>query len=128
MQHRFFLLCAALGLTGLVTLAAPIDGKWTVSVQNARGAQTETLTLKSDGSTLTGTLDTGNGTPTNITEGKIDGMSVTFKATRTGRKSTVTTDYAGKLVGDDLKLMPTREGGSGGKGGGAQELDFKRAK
>jgi hypothetical protein len=127
MKHRVFLLCATLGLTGLVTWGASIDGKWTATVQGAKGTQTQTLTLKTDGSTLTGTLDSGNGTPTNITEGKIDGMSVSFKATRTGRKSTVTTDYAGKLMGDDLRLTPTREGGAGGKGG-AQELDFKRAK
>jgi hypothetical protein len=129
MQHRVFLLCMALGLTGLATLGAPIDGKWTVEVQGRKGAQTQTLTLKSDGGKLTGSLDTGRGGATEITEGKIDGMNVSFKATRAGQKGNVTTSYAGTLTGDDLKLTPTREGGGGGKGGGAaQELDFKRAK
>ena len=128
MQHRVFLLCMALGLTGLATLGAPIDGKWTAEVQGRKGAQTQTLTLKSDGVKLTGSLDTGRGGATEITEGKIDGMNVSFKATGS-QKGNVTTSYTGTLTGDDLKLTPTREGGGGGKGGGAaQELDFKRAK
>jgi hypothetical protein len=128
MQHRVFLLCMALGLTGLATLGAPIDGKWTAEVQGRKGAQTQTLTLKSDGVKLTGSLDTGRGGATEITEGKIDGMNVSFKATRAGQKGNVTTSYTGTLTGDDLKLTPTREGGGGKGGGAAQELDFKRAK
>jgi len=128
MKHRFSLLCMALGVTGLVTLGAPIDGKWTAEVQGRKGAQTQTLTLKSDGTKLTGSLDTGRGGATDITEGKIDGMNVSFKATRVGQNGNVTTAYTGKLTGDDLKLTATREGGGSGKGGGAQELDFKRAK
>lgn len=128
MKHRVFLLCTALGLTALVSLGAPIDGKWTAQVQGRNGTQTQTLTLKVDGAKLTGTLDTGRGGATDITEGKIDGMDVSFKATRAGRNGNVTTTYTGKLMDDDLKLTPTREGGAGGKGGGAQELNFKRAK
>jgi hypothetical protein len=127
MKHRIFLICAALGLTGFVALAAPVDGKWTVQVQGQKGTQTQTLTLKTDGTKLTGTLDTGRGTPAEITEGKIDGTDVSFKAARAGRNGNVTTDYTGKLSGDDLKLTATREGGNG-KGGGPQALDFKRAK
>ncbi len=128
MKHRVFLLCATLGLTALVTLGAPIDGKWTVQVQGRNGTQTQTLTLKSDGATLTGTLDTGRGGAASITEGKIDGMDVTFKATRAGRNGSVTTAYTGKLMGDELDLTLTRTGGAGGKKGAvAQALNFKRA-
>jgi hypothetical protein len=128
MKHRVFLICATLGLTSLVALGASIDGKWTVDVQGRNGTQTQTLTLKSDGAKLTGTLDSGRGGAVNITEGKIDGMDVSFKAARAGRNGTTTTAYAGKLTGDDLKLTATREGASGAKGGGPQELSFKRAK
>ena len=128
MKHRILLLCATLGLTGVVALATPIDGKWTAQVQGAKAAQTQTLTLAADGSKLTGTLDTGRGAATNITEGKFDGSAVTFKATRVTRNGSMTTVYSGKLVGDDLMLTPVREGGNGGKGGAPQELDFTRAK
>jgi|HubBroStandDraft_6_1064221.scaffolds.fasta_scaffold1031877_2 hypothetical protein len=126
MKHRIFLLCAAGGLTALLTWGASIDGKWTAQVQGRNGAQTQTLTLKSNGSTLTGSLDTGRGS-TDIAEGKVDGSDVSFKVTRAGRSGNTTTAYAGKLMGDDLNLTPTREGG-GGKGGAAQVVDFKRVK
>ena len=128
MQHRIFPLCVIVALTGLAAWAASIDGKWTADVQGRTGPQTQTLTIKSDGAKLTGTLDTGRGGAVNITEGKIDGMEVSFKAARAGKNGTSTTAYAGKLMGDDLKLTATREGASGAKGGGPQELNFKRAK
>jgi hypothetical protein len=128
MNHRIFVLCAAMGLTGLVTLGAPIDGKWTVQIQGQNGTQTQTVTLKADGAKLTGTLDNGRGSPAEISEGKIDGMDVSFKAARAGRRGNSTTDYTGKLMGDELKLTATREGATNGKGGGPQDFDFKRAK
>lgn len=127
MKYRSLLLLA-LGMTGLVGFGAPIDGKWTAEVQGRNGTQTQTLTLKSDGAKLTGTLDSGRGAAAEISEGKITGMDVSFKAARTGRNGTTTTSYTGKLSGDDLKVTATRAGGSGTKGGGPQELDFKRAK
>ena len=126
MKYGSLLLCA---LGALSCMAASVDGKWTAQTQGRNGTQTQTLTLKSSGATLTGSLDTGRGA-TDIAEGKLDGMNVTFKVTRAGRNGNTTTDYAGKLDGDDLKLTATREGGGGGngRGGGPQELDFKRAK
>jgi hypothetical protein len=127
MKYGSLLLCA---LGALSCMAASVDGKWTVQVQGRNGAQTQTLTLKSNGSTLTGSLDMGRGA-TDIAEGKIDGSNVTFKVSRAGRNGNTTTDYSGKLDGDDLKLTATREGGGGGGGGGRggpQELDFKRTK
>ena len=96
-------------------------GRRAAKVQGRKGAQTQTLTLKSDGMKLTGSLDTGRGGATEITEGKLDGVSVSFKATRAGQKGDVTTSYAGKLMGDDLRLTPTREGGGSGKGRGAAQ-------
>jgi hypothetical protein len=124
--------CALVALTCVLTLAADIDGKWTVQTQGRNGAQTQTLTLKSDGATLTGNLDGGRGGAVDITEGKIDGTNVSFKVTRAGRQGgNQTTTYTGTLSGDDLKL--TRSGGGAGGGrrggrGGPQELAFKRAK
>lgn len=118
----YFLLCAA-GATACI--AAPVDGKWTAQVQGRNGATTQTLTLKSSGTALTGSLDAGRGGANDIAEGKISGSDVMFKVTRQGRNGNRTTDYSGKISGDELKLTATREGG-GGKGG-PQELDFKRA-
>lgn len=131
-MKRVVTFCALTALTCVLTLGADIDGKWTVQTQGRNGAQTQTLTLKSDGSTLTGSLDGGRGGAVDITEGKIDGANVSFKVTREGRNGNQTTTYTGTLSGDDLKL--TRSGGGGGGGrrgggrGGPQELAFKRVK
>jgi hypothetical protein len=128
MKNRLVMFCALLALTGMVTFAAAIDGKYTAETPGRGGGAptTNTLMLKADGANLTGSLDGGRG-PADISEGKIDGMNVTFKVVRDlGDKGKQTTVYAGMLMGDDLKLTATREGG-GGKGG-PQELAFKRAK
>jgi len=129
MKNRLVMFCALLALTSMVTFAAAIDGKWTVTTEGRNGPQTQTLTLKADGNKLTGNLDGGRG-PADISEGKIDGNSVVFQITRNGRDGTPqTTTYSGTLAGDDLKLTPSG-GGGGGKGGGKApaELAFKRAK
>ena len=123
------MLCALLALTAMVTFAAAIDGKWTVTTEGRQGPQTQTLTLKADGTKLTGSLDGGRGGPTDITEGKIDGTNVTFNVVRAGRDGAAqTTTYTGTLMGDDLTLTPVRAGGGGGKGGAPMPLAFKRAK
>jgi hypothetical protein len=129
-MKKIAMLFALLALVCALAFAAGIDGKWTVQTQGRNGAQTQTLILKSDGSTLTGSLDGGRGGAVEIKEGKIDGANVTFKVTRAGRNGDQTSTYAGTLNGDDLKLTISRSGGGGGRGrgrGGPQELGFKRA-
>jgi hypothetical protein len=111
----------------MVTFAAAIDGKYTAETPGRGGGAptTNTLTLKADGATLTGSLDNGRG-PADISEGKIDGMNVTFKVVRDlGDKGKRTQIYTGMLMGDDLKLTMNQE--PAGKGG-PQEIAFKRAK
>ncbi len=135
MKNRVVWISAVLASAGVLVFAASIDGKWTVETPGRDGNVTQTLTLKSSGMNLTGSLDNGRGgMPVDIKEGMIHDADVTFKVTTMGRNGEVTTTYTGKIDGDDLKLTPMREGGGGGggKGGGGgrgpQELDFKRAK
>jgi len=93
--------------TCVVTFGGAIDGKWTVETQGRNGSQTQTLTLKADGSRLTGSLDGGRGGPAEIKEVKIDGMNVSFKVSRAGRgDAEQITNYGGMVMGDDLKLTP----------------------
>ena len=72
MKKYLVSLMALLALTGLVLLAADIDGTWTAETQGKNGPQTQTLTLISKGGELTGKLDNGRG-GADISEGKIDG-------------------------------------------------------
>ena len=69
---------ALAALTLWVSFAADIDGKWTGQSQGRRGPQTQTLMLKADGNTLTGTLEGGRGGPVQITHGTIRGQKCFF--------------------------------------------------
>jgi hypothetical protein len=125
MKNRLLMICGLLALTSMVTFAAAIDGKWTVTTEGRNGPQTQTLTLKADGGKLTGSLDGGRG-PADIMEGKIDGNNVSFKMVRAGRDgANQTTTYTGTLAGDDLKLSQVRD--PAGKAA-LPDLAFKRAK
>lgn len=127
-MKKVALLCGLLALACMFAFGAAIDGKWTVETQGRNGPQTETLTVQSDGSKLTGTLAGGRGGSVEITEGKLDGANVTFKVVRAGRNGgNQTTTYTGTLTGDDLKLTVARGGGRGRGKGGPRERAFKRA-
>src|ERR1700686_2409678 len=122
MKTRLLMLCALLALTSLVALGADIDGKWTRENAGKDGkTTTQTLTLKADGSKLSGSLDGGRGGPTDISEGMITGKDVMFKITSQGRDGQpTTTSYKGTLSGDTLKL--TFDAGRG-----PQDQEFKKA-
>ena len=124
-MNRWAWVIALFAITGLVALGAGIDGKWTAEVQGRAGTQTQTLTLKSAGDKLTGTIDGGRGGPVEISEGMLHGNDVMFKVVRDfGDKGKFEQNYKGTLAGDELKL--TMEAG-GGRGKGPQEMTFKRA-
>ena len=115
---------AAVFVAALMTVsafAATIDGKWTGEMQSPNGARPVTFTFAADGNTLNGST-TGRGGETKITNGKVDGDSVTFDVVREMQGNTVTMHYAGKVSGDELKLAITREGGE------PREVTLKRAK
>ena len=108
------LLVVALGLW-----AADVSGKWTFEQQGRNGSQTVTMDLKADGSTLTGTVAGGmggrGGAPGQISEGKIDGNTITFKVVREFNGNQFVTSYKGTVDGDTMKLDVTRPGRGGGE-------------
>jgi len=114
MTKKLLFVVAILCALTLAIYAADISGKWTWEQQGRNGATTSTLTLKQDGSNLTGSLDGGRG-PADIKDGKVDGNNVTFSITRNMGGSDVTTKYTGTLDGDTLKLEFERPGRNGGE-------------
>jgi hypothetical protein len=86
-----------------VAFAASIDGKWTGETQGPNGSRPVSFTFTSDGSTLNGTT-TGRGGDIKITNGKVDGDSVTFDVVREMQGNTMTAHYTGKVSGSELKL------------------------
>ena len=97
------LMCAA-------AFAAGIDGKWVGESQGRNGPQKITLTLKSEGGALTGTVEGagrgGDGT-VEIKNCKIEVAKFSF-AVPGGRGDAV---WEGTVEGDELK--GTRAGGQG---------------
>lgn len=119
MKPRIAMFCSLVALTCLVALGADIDGKWTATTEGKNGPQTQTLTLKADGETLTGSLEGGRGGAVEISDGKISGNDVSFKVVREFNGNKFEQNYKGTLSGSELKLTV-----SGGRGN-PREMTFK---
>jgi len=77
-----------------------------------------TLNLKAAGAALTGTIvQPGRGgaepTPSDITNGKVDGSKVTFDVVREGPNGSTTSKYEGTVSGDSMELNITTDRGNG---------------
>ena len=112
-------------LATVTMLAADATGKWTAEQPGRDGnMQTITMNLKADGNALTGTVSGRRG-DTEISNGKVDGDSVSFDIVREFNGNKMTIHYTGKLDGDTIHFTIKMEGGMGG--GQDRQLDAKRA-
>lgn len=128
MKIRLFVLSCALVTAAF---AADVSGKWTAEMP-ARGggngggrggqAMTQTITLKADGDTLTGSIS-GRMGETQISNGKIDGDTVKFDVVREFNGNSMTMHYTGAISGDQINFKVQREGGDAP----AREFTAKRA-
>ena len=98
-------------------MAADVSGKWTYE-QPGRGGnpgRPVTITLKQDGMKLTGSVPgMGRGgdnppPPTEITDGKVDGNSVSFTVKREFNGNTMVQKFEGTVDGDTIKFKITRD-------------------
>lgn len=102
--------CLALAATQL--FAGDVSGKWAMEMAGRDGEKrVQTLTLKTDGDKLTGTM-AGRMGEREISNGKLNGDEISFSMTfeMGGEKRTML--YTGKLVGEELKLNVKSEDGS----------------
>lgn len=120
MKTSFRCAIALAALTLCVCFAADVDGKWTAQVEGRNGTRTETLMLKADGNTLTGSLQGGRGEGIQISNGALDGNNVSFSVVREFGGNQVTQQYKGMLSNGELKLTM-----SGGRRGPV-DLTFKK--
>jgi hypothetical protein len=87
-------------LSAMPALAADVTGRWTMDDKDPDGNEvTVALNLKQDGTKLTGTVSVPDETA-NISEGKVEGNKVSFKATMSD--ATYTLD--GTVDGDEIKM------------------------
>lgn len=106
MTIRTVSLIAGILAFATVALAADVTGKWTAMVPGRNGEQETTITLKQDGSTLTGTISARQGERP-ISGGKVDGDSISFTVESQRGKQT----YTGTVSGGEIKFK--RESGQG---------------
>ena len=123
MKIRMATLISLMALACLVALGADIDGKWMAEAAGGKGGP-QTLTLKSAGDKLSGSMEGGRGGAVEISEGMIHGSDVMFKVVREFNGNKFTQSFNGKLAGSELKLTVNVEGG--GKGKGPNEVTFKK--
>jgi hypothetical protein len=117
-------LALALALFAAAAMAADIDGAWTSSMQGPNGQSIEIkMNFKAEGGKLSGTIASPMG-DTAITDGKVDGSTVSFKIKRERNGNSMVMTYKGTLEGDELKLTSSMEG----SGRPPRELVAKRVK
>ena len=97
--------------------AADVTGKWTAQLPGRQGAQTTTFMFNVSGDTLTGTVENPRGTNP-ISEGKIDGDTISFVETLSFNGNEVKVTYTGKVSGDTIQFTRAGGGGRGRRGGG----------
>ena len=109
-----------------MAFAQSVDGQWTTGL-HARDGQLITLTLKSDGNKVSGTLYGAQPIPL---EGTIEGntLKITLKVT-TATGSELLVNYTATLEGDEMKFTHQSENGRPPVfGPAAQQFTAKRVK
>lgn len=117
-MRSLILLVASTSFSGLSAGAANPDGNWiwTTSTRTNGPARESILSLKSEGSHLTGKISSpgadGKPTDTPISHGKVEGDSISFAVVRETSGSKVTNLYTAKISADKLvgKISFTRNG------------------
>jgi hypothetical protein len=78
------------------------DGKWEISMNTPMGAQSGTLDLKEEGTTLTGTMSAAAApAPMEVTDGTVDGNNLTWTAALT-QPMPITLEFTATVDGDKI--------------------------
>jgi hypothetical protein len=109
-KYAAILVCL-LAFASLVIAQSAVDGVWTGEVQGGRGPQQVTLTLKTEGGKLGGTIGGGRGGPVNIEEASLSGSTVKFKTKQMGRGGEVILNWTGTVKGEEIAFSRMPEGG-----------------
>ncbi len=111
LNFAFLALLSAGG--NLLAADATGDWSWTTPGRNGGPDRVSVLSLKADGSVLTGKLSApgrdGNPTERPIVKGKLDGDSISFKVIREAGGASITNSYSGKIAGDSITITGTIE-------------------
>ena len=113
---RKLFISALVGIFAIAAYAADVTGKWTAEVPGRGGnMQTNTIVLKQEGTKVSGTLDGGRGGAVEITNGKVEGDTVSFTVVRNFNGNEIKQTFKGTISGSEIKFTRTTEGGQGGQ-------------
>src|SRR5687768_17362892 len=96
-----------LAVFSLSALAADVTGTWKAEFDTQRGLQKYTLTLKQEGTSVTGKANVerdGEKREAELKEGKIEGDTVTFVEPLKIQDNEIKIMYTGKISGNEIKF------------------------
>jgi hypothetical protein len=99
----------------LAALAADISGNWKATAEGPNGSMERTFVFKVEGSKVTGETTSSMMGKSTITDGKIDGDTVTFTITANFGGNDVKINYKGKVSGNEIRFTSEMAGGGGGQ-------------
>jgi opacity protein-like surface antigen len=91
--------------------AADIAGTWKASIETPNGSMENTFVFKVDGNKLTGTTSSEMGGERAISDGKVDGDSLSFTVKMEFNGNAFELNYKGKVSGNEMKLTMSFPGG-----------------
>ena len=94
----------ALLLWAAPAMAADVDGKWAGTVSTPGGDFPVSFEFKADGTKLTGTTMSPDGSAVNIKDGKIDGNKIAFGVSLDFGGMTIDIAYTGVVSPTEVKL------------------------
>ena len=107
LRFASFLLLLVVAVAAVAADApANVAGTWTVDVSGAAGKTSQTITLKQDGGTITGTFKGPRQSGT--IDGTVDGKKIKFHVT-----ARIPLDYTGTVDGDSMKGTMSGRGQQG---------------
>lgn len=112
-MKRTILTLFALSCFAFAALAADATGKWTSQAEGRNGnTRTTTFNFTVSGKTLTGNLVTAQGNEP-ISEGKVDGDTISFLVARTNKGLESKVQYTGQVKGNTIEFTRVGRGGRG---------------
>lgn len=96
----------------LTASAADVAGTWKGSMDTPNGTMENTFVFKMDGDKLTGTVSMGQFGEAPISEGKLEGETVSFTVAREFNGNEIKLLYKGKIKDDSMTVtvsVPARE-------------------
>src|SRR6266540_1229656 len=97
-------LLVLVALFAITASAADISGTWKASVQTQNGPMDTVFVFKVDEGKVTGTTFLGQMGESPISEGKVEGDTLTFAVVRNGPNGEFRINYSGKVSGDEMNI------------------------